>query len=64
MNSTLTAMDYMSKEKNGHGGSIVQIASIGGISPFFVCPIYCATKFAVVGFARCLGVSQILIFFK
>lgn len=64
MNSTLTAMEYMSKDKNGHGGSIVQIASIAGICPFFVCPIYSATKFAVVGFSRCLGVSLIYIFFK
>lgn len=58
MHSTIAAMNYMSKDKNGNGGDIVQIASIAGINPFPFCPIYCASKFAIVGFARSLGVSN------
>lgn len=60
MHSTITAMEYMSKDKNGFGGDIVQIASIAGLNPFPMCPIYCATKFAVVGFSRSLGVCYII----
>lgn len=58
MHSTITAMKYMSKDKNGNGGHIVQIASIAGLNPFDMCPIYCASKFAIVGFSRSLGVSE------
>lgn len=42
-------------ESGGHGGVIVNIASIVGLDPFFNLPAYTATKHAVVGYTRCLA---------
>lgn len=50
------AFDLMHKENNGKGGVIVNIASIAGLKPMKGKAVYCATKHAVVGFSRSLGV--------
>ncbi|XP_047361819.1 uncharacterized protein LOC124953862 [Vespa velutina] len=49
------ALDHMSKNKGGKGGTIVNIASIVGISNKFIkAPVYTASKHAVVGFSNVL----------
>ncbi|XP_015173889.1 PREDICTED: peroxisomal hydratase-dehydrogenase-epimerase-like [Polistes dominula] len=49
------ALDHMSKLKGGIGGTIVNIASIVGVSTeFSMAPVYTATKHAVVGFSDAL----------
>lgn len=54
---------FMSKKHGGNGGTIVNIASILGLSPMAGCPVYCGTKHAVVGFTTSWAVSacQLLI---
>lgn len=53
---SLLAMDHMGKHKGGKGGTIINIASIFGLSTQNCqAPIYCATKYAVVGFSQCLA---------
>lgn len=49
------ALDHMSKQNNGKGGIIVNIASIVGIcNDFSIVPVYTATKHAVIGFSSTL----------
>lgn len=45
----------MSLENNGKGGTIMNIASICGLSPFFNLPAYTASKYAIVGYTRSLA---------
>ncbi|XP_015749559.1 PREDICTED: 15-hydroxyprostaglandin dehydrogenase [NAD(+)]-like [Acropora digitifera] len=33
-------------------GVIINVSSTGGIHPISACPVYCASKFGVVGFTR------------
>lgn len=54
----MTAINYMSKENNGNGGVILNISSIVGLEPNLNPPIYTASKHAVLGFTRSLGVSS------
>ncbi|KAF2899023.1 hypothetical protein ILUMI_07150 [Ignelater luminosus] len=49
------ALKYMGKDKGGKGGVIVNMASIAGLKPADVLPVYCATKHFVVAFSRSLG---------
>ncbi|XP_076632424.1 uncharacterized protein LOC143347260 [Colletes latitarsis] len=51
---SLLAVDHMGKHKGGKGGVVVNIASIIGLSIFPGCPVYCASKHAVVAFSRSL----------
>lgn len=51
---SLLAMDLMSKHKGGKGGTIVNISSIVGLKPFKMCPVYCASKHAVMAFSLSL----------
>ncbi|XP_023301327.1 alcohol dehydrogenase 1 isoform X2 [Lucilia cuprina] len=55
INSTLNAMKAMSKEKGGKGGIICNMASVVGLDPMFLVPIYAATKAGIINFTRCLG---------
>ncbi|KAI4494058.1 hypothetical protein M0802_009325 [Mischocyttarus mexicanus] len=49
------ALDHMGKHNGGKGGTIVNIASIVGVSTEFgPAPVYTATKHAVIGFSRTL----------
>ncbi|XP_026753012.1 15-hydroxyprostaglandin dehydrogenase [NAD(+)]-like [Galleria mellonella] len=54
---TLKFWEHMRKDKGGIGGTILNTASIYSyrIDPF--CPIYKASKFAVLGFTKSLGLD-------
>ncbi|KYM79714.1 15-hydroxyprostaglandin dehydrogenase [NAD+] [Atta colombica] len=52
---SMLAFDYMGKHKGGKGGLIVNIASIAGLDPISVMPMYCASKYAVLGFSQSLA---------
>ncbi|XP_072931673.1 15-hydroxyprostaglandin dehydrogenase [NAD(+)]-like [Epargyreus clarus] len=47
--------DYMRQDRGGHGGTIINVASVYGleITPF--APIYHASKSGVIGFTKSLG---------
>jgi short-subunit dehydrogenase len=47
----------MGKDEGGKGGVVVNIASIAGLAPSAVCPVYVAKKHAVIGLTRSFGVS-------
>jgi len=51
----MLAFDYMGKHKGGKGGLIVNIASIVGLDPISIMPMYCASKYAVLGFSQSLA---------
>lgn len=56
INSTFLAIDHMGKHKGGKGGVIVNISSIVSLSTINIfLPIYCATKYAVLGFSQCMS---------
>ncbi|XP_032522689.2 15-hydroxyprostaglandin dehydrogenase [NAD(+)]-like [Danaus plexippus] len=52
---SITFWNHMRKEKNGKGGTILNLASIYGyrVDPYL--PVYQASKFAVMGFTKSLG---------
>lgn len=54
MTGTYMAYNYMSKDKGGNGGVIINTASIAVLCPFDIVPGYTATKFGVVGFISTL----------
>jgi len=54
---TLLGLQYMGKDEGGKGGVVVNLSSIGGLVPFAGCPVYIATKHAVIGLTRSFGVS-------
>lgn len=56
INTTLVAMKYMSKDTVGHGGIIVNVSSVLGLTTIPSVPTYVATKHAVLGFTRSLAV--------
>jgi 15-hydroxyprostaglandin dehydrogenase (NAD) len=47
----------MGTDKGGKGGVVANISSIAGLAPIAGCPIYVATKHAVIGLTRSFGVS-------
>ncbi|XP_046752277.1 15-hydroxyprostaglandin dehydrogenase [NAD(+)]-like [Diprion similis] len=49
---TLLGLKYMGKDKNGKGGTIVNVSSVLGLMPIEIFPIYTGTKHAVVGLTR------------
>ncbi|KAM8710897.1 hypothetical protein ACLKA7_017512 [Drosophila subpalustris] len=55
INSTLSALQYMSKEHGGNGGIVVNMSSVVGLDPLFIIPVYGATKAGIINFTRCLG---------
>lgn len=56
INTTLVAMDYMSKDNDGLGGLIINISSVAGLTSFPGAPSYTASKHAIIGFTRSLSV--------
>ncbi|XP_057677725.1 15-hydroxyprostaglandin dehydrogenase [NAD(+)]-like [Corythoichthys intestinalis] len=52
---TYAALEHMSKLNGGRGGVIVNTASMAGIKPLISCPVYSATKSAVIGFSRAMA---------
>ncbi|XP_015515940.2 peroxisomal hydratase-dehydrogenase-epimerase [Neodiprion lecontei] len=51
----LLGLKYMGKDNGGKGGTIVNIASIAGLVPVTIFPIYAATKHAIIGLSRSFG---------
>ncbi|XP_078086802.1 15-hydroxyprostaglandin dehydrogenase [NAD(+)]-like [Mustelus asterias] len=54
---TNLGIQHMSKETGGAGGVIVNVASMAGLLPFFIGPVYSASKHGVVGFTRSLALT-------
>jgi 15-hydroxyprostaglandin dehydrogenase (NAD) len=54
---TLLGLQYMGKDEGGKGGVVVNISSTAGLIPGSSCPVYAATKHAVIGLTRSFGVS-------
>ncbi|XP_071451819.1 uncharacterized protein [Hetaerina americana] len=52
---TALAMKYLGKDNGGKGGVVVNIASVLGLKPYAGCPMYCATKHAIIGLSRTYG---------
>ncbi|GLH15437.1 Alcohol dehydrogenase [Gryllus bimaculatus] len=52
---TLLAWKHMGKQEGGDGGTVVNIASILGLTHLSSIPVYTATKHAVVGWGRACG---------
>ncbi|XP_059061339.1 15-hydroxyprostaglandin dehydrogenase [NAD(+)]-like [Achroia grisella] len=54
---TLKFWENLRKDKGGNGGTIINMGSIysSRIDPF--CPVYTASKFAVLGFTKSLGLD-------
>ncbi|XP_055016008.1 15-hydroxyprostaglandin dehydrogenase [NAD(+)]-like [Boleophthalmus pectinirostris] len=50
----------MSKLRKGHGGVIINTASIAGLEAIPYSPVYSATKFGVVGFTRAMGLASLV----
>ncbi|GFR13663.1 15-hydroxyprostaglandin dehydrogenase, partial [Trichonephila clavata] len=55
IHGTLLAFEYMDISKGGQGGHIINTASITGLGPLYIAPVYSATKHAIVGYTRSLG---------
>lgn len=51
----LVAIDTMSKNAYGRGGTVLNISSVLGLEPIGSYPVYCATKHGLVGFVRSLA---------
>lgn len=54
----------MGKHKGGEGGTVLNLASIAGLSPIPLAPIYGGTHHAVVGFSTALKVSNFIFIFN
>ncbi|GJQ77751.1 hypothetical protein Trydic_g16017 [Trypoxylus dichotomus] len=54
----LLAWDYLQKYRSGTEGVIVNISSLAGLRGFTSIPVYTATKHAVVGLSKSIGVQQ------
>ncbi|XP_014216546.1 15-hydroxyprostaglandin dehydrogenase [NAD(+)] [Copidosoma floridanum] len=52
---TLLAQRFMGIDKGGRGGVVLNTASNVGFNPYVSCPIYSATKAAIVSLTRAFG---------
>ncbi|CAB3995881.1 15-hydroxyprostaglandin dehydrogenase [NAD(+)] [Paramuricea clavata] len=50
---TMLGIDMMDKNSGNEGGAIINIASMSGLIPLSLGPVYTATKAGVVAFTRC-----------
>ncbi|XP_039746585.1 15-hydroxyprostaglandin dehydrogenase [NAD(+)]-like [Pararge aegeria] len=55
---SLTAYKLMRKDRDGRGGTIINISSIVALVQTPLLPVYSATKSAVLQFSNCLGMEQ------
>ncbi|GBP31506.1 15-hydroxyprostaglandin dehydrogenase [Eumeta japonica] len=55
--STMKAMELMSKENGGRGGTVVNISSETALTQQPALPVYFATKSAVLQFSNCIGME-------
>ncbi|TNN38194.1 15-hydroxyprostaglandin dehydrogenase [NAD(+)] [Liparis tanakae] len=53
------ALEHMSKLSGGRGGVIINTSSLAGLGPLPSCPVYTATKHAVVGFTRAMAAASV-----
>ncbi|XP_055082526.1 15-hydroxyprostaglandin dehydrogenase [NAD(+)]-like [Periophthalmus magnuspinnatus] len=53
------AQEHMSKLRKGHGGVIINTASVAGLSLLPGCPVYTATKYGVIGFTRSMAMVSL-----
>lgn len=54
---TLLALQFLGKDKGGHGGVVINIGSAVSFRPQISTPIYTATKHAILGLSRSCGVN-------
>ncbi|KAL7307654.1 hypothetical protein TKK_0000338 [Trichogramma kaykai] len=54
LSCSLLALTHMGKHKGGHGGLIVNVNAILGLTDCPLLPFYSATKHAIIGFTRCM----------
>lgn len=59
INCSMIALDLMTKEKQGRGGTIVNIASVAGLEGIPCMATYCASKSGVIGFTKSVGVEPV-----
>ncbi|XP_043925417.1 15-hydroxyprostaglandin dehydrogenase [NAD(+)]-like [Protopterus annectens] len=52
---TYLGFQYMSVERGGHGGVIINVASMAGLFPMSFGPVYSGSKHGVVGFSRSIA---------
>ncbi|KAK3857114.1 hypothetical protein Pcinc_036615 [Petrolisthes cinctipes] len=52
---TMLALERLGRNQNGSGGTVINISSVAGVKPVPFGPVYCATKYAIVGFTRAMG---------
>ncbi|XP_026228967.1 15-hydroxyprostaglandin dehydrogenase [NAD(+)]-like [Anabas testudineus] len=55
---TYVALEHMNKLTGGRGGVVVNTASVAGVFPMEMCPVYTATKHGVVGFTRAMAAAS------
>uniref|UniRef100_A0A672GFT0 15-hydroxyprostaglandin dehydrogenase [NAD(+)] n=1 Tax=Salarias fasciatus TaxID=181472 RepID=A0A672GFT0_SALFA len=55
------ALEHMNKLTGGRGGVIVNTASLAGLMPAPVFPVYSATKHGVVGFTRSMAAASVVL---
>lgn len=57
INTTYEAIEWMSTNKNGKGGVVLNVASVAGLNSFHgMFPVYTSTKHAVIGFTKSMAV--------
>ncbi|KAI4470580.1 15-hydroxyprostaglandin dehydrogenase [nad(+)] [Holotrichia oblita] len=59
--SLLAIEKYFPKYKSGDKAYIINLSSIAGITPADFCPVYTATKHAVIGLTRSYGLNRHLL---
>lgn len=55
---TSLALQYLGKDKEGHGGVVINIGSAQSFRPQISAPIYCASKHAILALSKSCGVSN------
>ena len=53
---TELALERVSRAKGGPGGTVLNVASVAGLAPVALGPVYTASKHGVVGLSRAFGV--------
>lgn len=64
----LLALQYLGKNKEGHGGVVINIGSAQSFRPQISTPIYCASKHAILALSKSCGVNAfsmyLFVFFR
>ncbi|XP_029029799.1 15-hydroxyprostaglandin dehydrogenase [NAD(+)]-like [Betta splendens] len=55
---TYVALEHMNKLTGGRGGVVINTASVAGVFPVKLCPVYTASKHGVVGFTRAMAAAS------